>query len=79
MNFEKLFPGVFNQEWVQVNLNECHLEQTSDTRDVVNQEALLYRASQGGRFHTFGGFGENRKDLWKGFEPVADQSGHMIH
>lgn len=65
---DKLFPGLVGT-WKQVNLEELYTEQKDlNMFDINDQYKLLSHAAQNDSSTlTYGGFGENRSNLWNGF------------
>lgn len=65
---DKLFPGLVGT-WKQVNLEELYIEQKDlNMFDINDQYKLLNHAAQNdSSILTYGGFGENRSNLWSGF------------
>ena len=75
----RLFPNLKDTEWLQVNLNDLHLELNGANKEikeimtsVIKQNLLLDYAiskykdnkSKAKDIKTYGGFGENRDELW---------------
>jgi len=75
---EILLPHLEKKEWKLVNLNEAYKnsEQKLNMHDIIDQYTLLNDLSNQKQVYTYGGFGEDRSDLWHGFEPDAKK---MIH
>lgn len=72
-----LFPGLPFRPWERVNLDtEYQKLDGLNMKHVIDQERLLLQVSNGGSVYTWGGFGEDRSELWKGFEP---DRARMIH
>src|ERR1700722_3165111 len=72
-----LFPGLPRRSWKPVNLNEEYLKRTQlCMRSVEDQNRMLQELSDDDACYCFGGFGEDRTELWKGFEPG---NARMVH
>lgn len=73
----KLFPGLAFKPWKVVNLNVEFLKNAHlDMRKIPDQVKLLDIASRTNTVYSYGGYGEDRSDIWKGFEPETKR---MIH
>jgi len=78
--FSKLFPGLqVKKPWKHVNLNEVFTKSTEslNMRDVYDQNRLLSQASEADKYYTYGGFGEDRVELWSGFERSVEKMVHL--
>lgn len=73
-----LFPNLEKKAWKTVNLNEAYMKHKPqlNMHHLQDQYTLLDNISHQKEFYTYGGFGEDRTDLWHGFEPDAKK---MIH
>jgi len=77
-----LFPGLPDKPWKKVDLNHEFLvelktnQYVPNMRSLKDQDALLEKVSYNEECYTYGGFGEDRSDLWDGFEPKMKK---MIH
>jgi hypothetical protein len=77
-----LFPGSPCKPWKKVNLNDEFLlelkknQYVPNMRSLKDQDALLKKVSYDDECYTYGGYGEDRSDLWDGFEPKMKR---MIH
>ena len=75
--FNELFPRIEPLPWVEINLaKEWAKRSHLDMKNVIDQELLLFELSRGRTVRTYGGFYEDRTELWKGFEKDAEK---MIH
>lgn len=77
--FSTLFPILKPKPWKLVNLNEGFLanKENLDMRDANDQNRLLHDLSENGKYYTYGGFGEERIDLWSGFERSVEKMVHL--
>lgn len=79
--FEALFPGLVGstKPWKLVNLNEAfrNSEKNLNMRDVYDQNRLLEQVAEKGTYRTYGGFAEERIDLWRGFEHGVEKMVHL--
>lgn len=77
-----LFPELPEMKWKEVNLNDEFLRSSANNsddnpmRDIRNQCSFLNFLSDD-EFRTYGGFGENRIQLWRGFERNAVKMTHL--
>jgi len=72
-----LFPGLPDLPWKAVDLQREFLDRKYPSmKDVEEQHRLLWELSEEGRYRTYGGFGEDRSQLWAGFETHGQP---MIH
>lgn len=77
-SFSSLFPCLATKPWKYVNLNEENKKyKDADMKDIRNQIELLDVISENGKYYTYGGFGEDRTELWDGFEPEALKMYHL--
>ena len=75
--FAALFPRATQLPWIEVNLQkEAEKRPHLDMKKAVDQELLLFELSRGRTVRTYGGFYEDRTEMWKGFEEKATK---MIH
>lgn len=67
-NFSKLFPGLPKKAWKKVDLNEAYLNADSlEMKYIEDQDVLLKIVSEEEKCYTYGGFLENRGDMWNEF------------
>jgi hypothetical protein len=78
---DTLFPGLPCRPWKLVNLDEvyakCETIIPLDMKSVEDQSKLVALASGALEGYNYGGFGEDRTELWKGFEPGAEKMVHL--
>lgn len=65
-----------NREWQSVNLNELYLKSKYRNKQIsLEEQEQLVQSAPG--VCTYGGFGEDRSDIWKGFEKDARKMTHL--
>lgn len=75
-----LFPGLPERPWKLVDLNEQFVKRMNpkiSMRSLKRQRKLLDAVSENHTVYTYGGFGEDRKALWNGFEKSVKQMAHL--
>lgn len=78
--FKLLFPMIDEKEWREVNLNEQFIKDKDNKlnmSDPKDQIKLLDDISDKNTFYTFGGFGEDRTEIWKNVELNGQQLIHL--
>lgn len=77
--FTTLFPVLKQKPWKLVNLNEAFVKNKEklNMRDVYDQNRLLEQLTEEGKYYTYGGFGEERVELWSGFERSVEKMVHL--
>lgn len=74
----QLFPGLAPKPWKLVDLDEAYRgSQGLDMKHPTDQDRLLDLESDGGKVYTYGGFGEDRSNIWRGFEAKAQRMVHL--
>lgn len=66
----------FDGEFEYLNLNEFYLKNQSSIADTKNPSLIQTALDSLGK-NTYGGYGEDRKDIWKG--TYMDETGKYIH
>lgn len=66
----------FDGEFEYLNLNEFYLKNQSSIADTKNPSLIQDALNTLGK-NTYGGYGEDRKDIWKG--TYMDETGKYIH
>ncbi len=72
LNCNSFFDGDFEY----LNLNEFYLKNQSSITDTKNPSLIQSALDSLGKY-TYGGYGEDRKDIWKG--TYMDKTGKYIH
>jgi hypothetical protein len=79
--YARLFPGSNCRLVTPMNLDEYfrQLKTPLDMRSIEDQNTLLYWASMEGKECTYGGFLEDRTQLWSGLYPPLKKKSQLVH
>lgn len=78
MKLDILFPNLPVKPWKYVDLNaEFEKRRHLNMKHIPDQIQLLYEVSDQGQTYTYGGYGEDRTEIWKDFEPGGVKMWHL--